>query len=107
MKARVCSGRSSCWETFRRRLNSTVRPSHGHREENPLTQEYVDAPQPVRFGELSALTRSAPPVAQDVTYERILDARSEPQNWLTYYGTYEGQRYSTLDEINTENVQHL
>ena len=72
-----------------------------------MTQEYVDAPQPVRFGELSTLTRNVPPVAQDVTYERILDARSEPQNWLTYYGTYEGQRYSTLDEINTENVQHL
>jgi len=72
-----------------------------------LTQEYIDAPAPVRFGELSTQTRNVPPVVQDVTYERILDARSEPQNWLTYYGTYEGQRYSTLDEINTENVQHL
>ena len=72
-----------------------------------MTQEYIDAPSPVRFGELSTQTRNVPPVAQDVTYERILDARSEPQNWLTYYGTYEGQRYSTLDEINTENVQHL
>jgi len=72
-----------------------------------LTQEYVDAPSPVRFGELSTQTRNVPPVAQDVTYERILDARSEPQNWLTYYGAYDGQRYSPLDQINTENVKRL
>jgi alcohol dehydrogenase (cytochrome c) len=46
-------------------------------------------------------------VAKDVTYERILDARSEPQNWLTYYGAYDGQRYSPLDQINKENVKKL
>ena len=27
---------------------------------------------------------------------------TEPQNWLTYYGAYDGQRYSPLDQINTE-----
>ena len=43
----------------------------------------------------------------DVTYERILDARSEPENWLTYYGAYNGQRFSPLDQINTENVKRL
>ena len=48
-----------------------------------------------------------PPRAQDVTYERILNARSEPHNWLTYYGAYDGQRYSPLDQINTKNVQRL
>ena len=35
--------------------------------------------------------------AQDVTYERLLNADNEPQNWLTYSGSYHGQRYSTLD----------
>ena len=35
----------------------------------------------------------APPVL-NVDYERILKARDEPQNWLTYYGAYNGQRYS-------------
>ena len=43
-------------------------------------------------------------MVQNVDYERILNARSEPQNWLTYYGAYNGQRYSPLDQINTENV---
>ena len=46
-------------------------------------------------------------MTKGVTYERILNARSEPQNWLTYYGAYDGQRYSPLDQINTENVKRL
>ncbi|HZV52526.1 MAG TPA: PQQ-dependent dehydrogenase, methanol/ethanol family [Candidatus Dormibacteraeota bacterium] len=68
---------------------------------------YVDAGQAVDLGSLSALTGGAPPVAQGVTYERILRARSEPQNWLTYYGAYDGQRYSPLDQINIQNVRRL
>lgn len=56
---------------------------------------------------LSAAKGSAPPVAKSVTSERLVRARSEPQNWLTYYGTYDGQRYSALDEINTGNVKSL
>lgn len=69
--------------------------------------EYVDAGQAVNHSALSGMVGSAPPVAQNVTYERILDARSEPQNWLTYYGAYDGQRYSPLDQINTESVKRL
>ncbi|SDN73981.1 PQQ-dependent dehydrogenase, methanol/ethanol family [Geodermatophilus sp. DSM 45219] len=69
--------------------------------------EYGEAPPAVDFGSLTSATGTAPPVVQDVTYERILDARSEPQNWLTYYGAYDGQRYSPLDEINTENVVRI
>ncbi|QUH02221.1 PQQ-dependent dehydrogenase, methanol/ethanol family [Saccharopolyspora erythraea] len=69
--------------------------------------EYVQAGHAVSQSSLSGVAGSAPPVAQDVTYERILDARSEPQNWLTYYGAYDGQRYSPLDQINTENVHRL
>jgi alcohol dehydrogenase (cytochrome c) len=71
------------------------------------TTEYRPAPPPVAFGSLTTAKGTAPPVAQDVTYERILDARSEPQNWLTYYGAYDGQRYSPLDEIDTGNVARL
>jgi len=69
--------------------------------------DYVDAGQAVRHTTLSAVKGSAPPVAQSVNYDRILDARSEPQNWLTYYGTYDGQRYSGLDQINRQNVKRL
>ena len=48
----------------------------------------------------------APPVAQ-VSYERILDAASEPGSWLTYSGSYGAQRYSTLDQIDRNNVDRL
>ena len=49
----------------------------------------------------------APPVATALTYERIARARSEPHNWLTYYGAYDGQRFSSLDQINTDNVARI
>jgi len=42
-----------------------------------------------------------------VPYERLLDAASEPENWLTYSGTYQSQRYTTLDEITPENAKDL
>ena len=34
-----------------------------------------------------------------VTSERLGRAAQEPQNWLTYSGTYMSQRYSLLDQI--------
>src|SRR5918997_286727 len=72
-----------------------------------MATEYVDAGQAIDNSTLASLVGSAPPVAQGVTYERILNARSEPENWLTYYGAYDGQRYSPLDQINKENVKQL
>src|SRR5215472_2938488 len=42
-----------------------------------------------------------------ITYERLLRAAEEPQNWLTYSGTYLSQRYSILSEITPENVKNL
>ena len=42
-----------------------------------------------------------------VTSQRIENAASEPQNWLTYSGTYSGQRYSTLTQIDHANVNNL
>jgi alcohol dehydrogenase (cytochrome c) len=75
-----------------------------------MTVEYVDAGEAIDQGLLSGKApggETAPPVVSDVTYERILAARSEPENWLTYYGAYDGQRYSPLDQINTENVKRI
>jgi len=42
-----------------------------------------------------------------VTSDRILKAAAEPQNWLTYSGNYNGQRYTTLDQITPANVKNL
>ena len=75
-----------------------------------MTVEYVDAGEAIDQAVLSGKTAGgevAPPVVADVGYERILNARSEPENWLTYYGAYNGQRFSPLDQINTENVKRI
>src|SRR4029077_15926984 len=45
--------------------------------------------------------------AQGVTFDRILHADKEPQNWLTYSGTVGGQRYSPLTQITPANVKNL
>ena len=42
-----------------------------------------------------------------VTSDRILKAAAEPQNWLTYNGTYSSQRYSALAQITPGNVAKL
>ncbi|HEV8318927.1 MAG TPA: PQQ-binding-like beta-propeller repeat protein, partial [Vicinamibacterales bacterium] len=46
-------------------------------------------------------------VPPDVSYERLIRAAREPQNWLTYSGSYLSQRYSPLDQINLSNVKNL
>ena len=72
-----------------------------------MATEYVDSGTAIPYMALSADIGHAPPVTKGVNYERILNARDEPQNWLTYYGAYDGQRYSTLDQINPGNVGKL
>lgn len=42
-----------------------------------------------------------------VPFERILRARQEPHNWLTYSGDYFSHRYSTLTQITTGNAKNL
>jgi alcohol dehydrogenase (cytochrome c) len=42
-----------------------------------------------------------------VTFDRIIHANEEPQNWLTYSGNLLGQRYSLLTQITPANVKNL
>jgi alcohol dehydrogenase (cytochrome c) len=42
-----------------------------------------------------------------VSFDRILAAGNEPQNWLTYSGTTMSQRYTTLNQITPENIKSL
>ena len=43
----------------------------------------------------------------NVSFQRIRNAREEPQNWLTYWGDYEGTHYSRLKSITPDNVHAL
>jgi len=42
-----------------------------------------------------------------VTFERLVNAEDEPQNWLTYSGTYSSNRHTSLDQISSDNVDEL
>ena len=42
-----------------------------------------------------------------VTWERLLHAADEPQNWLMYSGTFDSQRHSRLEQVHTRNVGEL
>jgi alcohol dehydrogenase (cytochrome c) len=42
-----------------------------------------------------------------VPYERLLHSDHEPQNWLTYGGNLQSQRFSALKQINTKNAASL
>jgi alcohol dehydrogenase (cytochrome c) len=42
-----------------------------------------------------------------VTDERLANAERDPANWLMYNRTYNGWRYSRLDQITTTNVTKL
>src|SRR6266481_2369020 len=42
-----------------------------------------------------------------VTYDRLVSADKETGNWLMYSRTYNGWRYSPLDQITSQNVKNL
>ena len=46
-------------------------------------------------------------LGEEVDSARLDHAVDEPQNWLTYYGTYESWRYSPLNQINRSNIEQL
>jgi alcohol dehydrogenase (cytochrome c) len=50
---------------------------------------------------------SIPALAAETTYERLLNASAEPQNWLMRMGNYSNWNHSTLNEINRNNVANL
>jgi alcohol dehydrogenase (cytochrome c) len=59
---------------------------------------------------LSVLVLPTPVVAvdwPDVTEDRLVNAQGDPNNWLMYNRTYNGWRYSPLDQVNASNVKKL
>jgi alcohol dehydrogenase (cytochrome c) len=45
--------------------------------------------------------------APNVTFDRLLRANLEPQNWMTYSGSLNGQRHSLLTTIKPTNARDL
>jgi alcohol dehydrogenase (cytochrome c) len=49
----------------------------------------------------------APLFAQQVSFDRLLRADREPQNWLSYSGTIFNERHSLLTQVTPANVKNL
>jgi alcohol dehydrogenase (cytochrome c) len=59
---------------------------------------------------LAALILGSQPAvfaADEVTPEQLLNADSDPGNWLTHHKDYSAQRFSALNQINKDNVKNL
>jgi glucose dehydrogenase len=54
-----------------------------------------------------ALVLTAGTLSAQVSFDRVLRASEEPQNWLSYSGGFQSQRYSALNEIHPDNVKNL
>lgn len=48
-----------------------------------------------------------PSPAGGLSFTRLREARKEPQNWLTYWGSYRSEHFSELAQINRGNVRML
>ena len=59
------------------------------------------------FGQQSASRTGAAPSFSAVTWERLVNAADEPENWLMYSGTLDSQHFSGLDQIHNRNVGEL
>jgi len=55
----------------------------------------------------SSATEPSHATFANVTDERLRNAASEPDQWMTYGGTFAEQRYSTLAQINRSNVKQM
>src|SRR5215212_12133023 len=61
----------------------------------------------ILMSSLLVATALTPVSAADMTHERALNVAKEPQNWLLHHGNYQGHRFSSLKEINTDTVKNL
>src|SRR5579864_1980617 len=55
----------------------------------------------------SLLLLVAGSLSAQVSFDRLLNADKEPNNWLTYSGSMMSQRYSPLTQITPQNVKNL
>ena len=54
-----------------------------------------------------ALTMVRARAADDVTSDRLLNADKEAGNWLLHHKNYSATRFSSLKDINKDNVKNL
>ena len=59
------------------------------------------------WGQMQRIPPNKDAPAVNVPFDRLLKATSEPQNWLTYSGSYMSQRHSGLTQVTADNAKDL
>ncbi len=59
------------------------------------------------LGAVVALGYSSLALSADVTWDRLLNAHKDPNNWMMYHQSFQGHHYSGLSQINTRNVKRM
>src|SRR6266498_4112053 len=54
-----------------------------------------------------AVIATAPARAQEVDFNKILNADQNPNDWLTYHGSFKSWHYSPLRDVDMRNVDKL
>jgi len=73
-----------------------------------MSREMIDPIARVsRVSLLLFLVLATSSLRAQVTADRLVHASDEPQNWLTYSGSYASQRYSLLHQVDPANVKNL
>jgi alcohol dehydrogenase (cytochrome c) len=77
--------------------------------QSPLASTSTPSVSTSSFGldELSITSRFDASGTKGVTPDRILQADKEPQNWLTFHGTYRSNHFSSLNEVTRGNIHRL
>ena len=86
-------------------FNSPMPADYARRLAQPEIQNIVAYLKTLNGRDLAKTTRADIPGG--LTYERIRNSAAEPQNWLTYWGDYQGRHYSALKQIDTSNASQL
>lgn len=90
----------------RRDERMSVMPSdYGHRLYPSEIQDLVAYLKTLKSRDLSKTIQAELPVG--LTSERLRHAEKEPQNWLSYWGDYQGRHFSGLQQITPANVNRL
>lgn len=86
-------------------------------ERSLMPADYATRLQPAEIGDLVAYLRTlegrdlrrtrARSIGAGVTADRLRNAAGEPQNWLMYWGDYQGRHYSALSQITAANTPRL
>jgi alcohol dehydrogenase (cytochrome c) len=61
----------------------------------------------IALASIGLVVLAAPAFGADVTYERLLNAPNEPENWLMVHRDYDNSRHSPLTAINAANAKDL